>query len=85
MNHVGAKRGWRSEVTPVIVPRKEIPVRKLAVNTFVSLDGVMQALGSSEEDPTGGFTHGGWSVNYWDDEMMSPRRRSSRWIGATPR
>jgi hypothetical protein len=30
----------------------------------------MQALGVPEEDPTGGFTHGGWSVNHWDDEMM---------------
>jgi dihydrofolate reductase len=45
-------------------------MRKLAVNAFVSLDGVMQALGAPEEDPTGGFTEGGWSVNYWDDEMM---------------
>ena len=45
-------------------------MRKLAVNTFVSLDGVMQAPGGPEEDPTGGFTQGGWSVNYWDDEMM---------------
>jgi dihydrofolate reductase len=45
-------------------------MRKLAVNTFVSLDGVMQAPGGPEEDPTGGFTHGGWSANYWDDEMM---------------
>jgi dihydrofolate reductase len=45
-------------------------MRKVAVNTFVSLDGVMQAPGGPEEDPTGGFTHGGWSVNYWDDEMM---------------
>jgi dihydrofolate reductase len=45
-------------------------MRKLAVNTFVSLDGVMQAPGGPKEDPTGGFTHGGWSVNYWDDEMM---------------
>jgi dihydrofolate reductase len=45
-------------------------MRRLAVNAFVSLDGVMQALGAPEEDPTGGFTSGGWSVNYWDDEMM---------------
>jgi dihydrofolate reductase len=45
-------------------------MRKLAVNTFMSLDGVVQALGAPEEDPSGGFTHGGWSVNYWDDEMM---------------
>lgn len=45
-------------------------MRKLAVNTFMSLDGVMQAPGGPEEDPTGGFTHGGWAVNYFDDEMM---------------
>jgi dihydrofolate reductase len=44
-------------------------MRKLGVNTFISLDGVMQAPGAPEEDPTGGFTHGGWSVNYWDDVM----------------
>lgn len=44
-------------------------MRKLAVNTFISLDGVMQAPGGPEEDPTGGFRHGGWSVNYWDDVM----------------
>jgi dihydrofolate reductase len=45
-------------------------MRKLAVNTFMSLDGVMQAPGGPEEDPTGGFTHGGWAANYFDDEMM---------------
>ncbi len=44
-------------------------MRKLVVNTFISLDGVMQAPGGPDEDPTGGFTHGGWSVNYWDDVM----------------
>lgn len=36
---------------------------------FVTLDGVMQAPGGPEEDPSGGFEHGGWSVNYWDDLM----------------
>jgi dihydrofolate reductase len=45
-------------------------MRKLVVNTFVSLDGVMQAPGGPEEDPTGGFEHGGWSVSFWDDQMM---------------
>lgn len=44
-------------------------MRKIVANTFVSLDGVMQAPGGPEEDPTGGFKHGGWSVNYWDDMM----------------
>jgi dihydrofolate reductase len=44
-------------------------MRKLVVNTFATLDGVMQAPGGPEEDPTGGFEHGGWSVGYWDDAM----------------
>ncbi len=44
-------------------------MRELIVTTFVTLDGVMQAPGGPEEDPTGGFTHGGWSFNYWDDIM----------------
>jgi dihydrofolate reductase len=43
--------------------------RKLVVNTFVTLDGVMQAPGGPEEDPTGNFEYGGWSFNYWDDIM----------------
>ena len=45
-------------------------MRKLVVNTFMSLDGVMQAPGGSEEDPTGGFAYGGWGANYFDDDMM---------------
>ena len=45
-------------------------MRTLAVNTFVSLDGVMQAAGGPHEDPTGGFALGGWAVNYFDEEMI---------------
>jgi dihydrofolate reductase len=44
-------------------------MRKLIVSTFLTIDGVMQAPGAPEEDDSGGFTHGGWSVNYWDDLM----------------
>src|SRR5512139_334397 len=44
-------------------------MRKLIVSTFVSLDGIMQAPGGPEEDPTGGFTLGGWTFNYWDEAM----------------
>src|SRR5205807_861315 len=32
-------------------------------------EGVMQAPGGPEEDPSGGFAHGGWSVKYWDDRL----------------
>ena len=44
-------------------------MRKLLVNTFLTLDGVMQAPGGPGEDDDGGFTQGGWSVTYWDEQM----------------
>jgi dihydrofolate reductase len=44
-------------------------MRTLAVHTFLTLDGVMQAPGAPREDDSGGFAYGGWSVNYWDDTM----------------
>ena len=42
-------------------------MRKLVVIEFVTLDGVMQGLGSPDEDRDGGFEHGGWAVPYFDD------------------
>jgi dihydrofolate reductase len=44
-------------------------MRKLIAAAFVSLDGVMQAPGGPEEDPTGGFRHGGWTAQHWDGAM----------------
>jgi dihydrofolate reductase len=44
-------------------------MRELIVNSFVTFDGVMQAPGGPEEDPSGGFEHGGWVAGYWDDEL----------------
>jgi dihydrofolate reductase len=44
-------------------------MRALIVQSFVTLDGVMQAPGGPGEDDDGGFAYGGWSVNYWDEQM----------------
>jgi dihydrofolate reductase len=44
-------------------------MRRLIVHTFLTLDGVMQAPGGPGEDDEGGFSYGGWSVSYWDDQM----------------
>lgn len=44
-------------------------MRKLTINTFKTLDGVMQAPGGPEEDTDGGFKYGGWSFHYWDELM----------------
>lgn len=44
-------------------------MRKLIATTMVSLDGVMQAPGGPDEDPTGGFAFGGWTFKFWDEAM----------------
>lgn len=42
-------------------------MRKIVVLSFISLDGVMQAPGGPDEDTSGDFKYGGWTVPYWDD------------------
>lgn len=45
---------------------------KIVVSEFMSLDGVIQAPGGPQEDLDGGFAHGGWSVPFFDPEVMGP-------------
>ncbi|MFD0363928.1 dihydrofolate reductase family protein [Nocardia sp. GCM10030253] len=42
---------------------------ELSLTQFVTLDGVYQAPGGPREDPSGGFTHGGWSAPFGDDDF----------------
>jgi len=44
-------------------------MRKLIASTFTSLDGVMQAPGAPDEDPTENFALGGWTFAFWDEDM----------------
>ena len=48
-------------------------MRKVVVNEWMSLDGVVQAPGAADEDTTGGFQHGGWHLRYFED-------LSQRWV-----
>jgi len=53
-------------------------MRKVNVLTFITLDGVMQAPGGTEEDTSGSFEYGGWTVPYFDDfsgEVMSKQMK----------
>lgn len=51
-------------------------MRDLAILTFVTLDGVMQAPSMPEEDPSGGFEAGGWAAPYWEGVMAQVRKEA---------
>src|SRR5687767_83777 len=46
------------------------PRMRIVISEFISLDGVVQAPGGKDEDTDGGFQHGGWSMPYFDEEVM---------------
>src|ERR1044071_7114603 len=73
-------------------------MRKLIVITQLSLDGVMQGPGGPEEDPSNGFTLGGWAMPFVDDaatklihetvagefDVLLGRRTYEIWVGYWP-
>lgn len=55
-------------------------MRKIIVLSFISLDGIMQAPGGPEEDTSGNFKYGGWTVPYFDEiagKIMGQQMKSS--------
>lgn len=50
-------------------------MRRLVTVEFITLDGIMQGLGSPEEDRDGGFEHGGWGAPYLDEIQMDVAER----------
>jgi dihydrofolate reductase len=43
---------------------------RIVISEFISLDGVVQAPGGAEEDTEGAFRHGGWSMPFFEPEVM---------------
>lgn len=46
-------------------------MRRVIVQEWMTLDGVVQAPGAEDEDPSGGFKHGGWHLRYFDNASMA--------------
>ncbi|WP_108810683.1 dihydrofolate reductase family protein [Sphingorhabdus sp. Alg231-15] len=51
-------------------------MRDIAALTFVTLNGVMQAVRLPDEDRSGGFTSGGWASEYWDPVMEQVQKEA---------
>jgi len=58
-------------------------MRKIIVQEFISLDGVMQGPGGPEEDKTNGFTLGGWTAPYFTEADEAAAEFMKRWMEST--
>ncbi len=58
-------------------------MRKIIVQEFVTLDGVMQAPGGPEEDTSGGFKYGGWTAPYWREFDEEANSFMQKWLAST--
>jgi dihydrofolate reductase len=58
-------------------------MRKIIVQEFITLDGVMQAPGGSDEDVEGGFKYGGWTAPYFQDADDAAGDFMKKWMEST--
>ena len=58
-------------------------MRKIIVQEFITLDGVMQAPGGPEEDPSNGFKFGGWTAPYFNDADEEAGAMMQNWMRST--
>ena len=58
-------------------------MRKIIVQEFITLDGVMQAPGGPEEDETGAFKYGGWTAPYFEEADKAAGDFMAKWMQST--
>src|SRR6187431_2220252 len=61
--------GTRKPMPHTAKTKGDRTMRKLVVSEFITLDGVIQAPGGPDEDRDNGFSHGGWTLPYWHDDI----------------
>jgi dihydrofolate reductase len=55
-------------------------MRKIIIQEFITLDGVMQAPGGPDEDTTSGFTFGGWTAPFFADADKEADALMQKWM-----
>jgi dihydrofolate reductase len=58
-------------------------MRKIIVQEFITLDGVMQAPGASDEDTASGFKFGGWTAPYFEEADEAAGKFMTEWMKST--